>query len=225
MNRYIKVCGIIALMIFSFYYTEKVALYVQNNTPLKKEIIAYKKNNVVSSVNAEIDGKYIIPGINGIIVNVDKSYLKMKAYNVFSESKLIYDQVKPDISVINHKDKIIKQANTRKNAVSIIINNDSKFSDYLDNNDISYDYINKTNYCIKISDVDCKNVNKYTVEPTIILNSQNFLKSVNKITKGYIIYLDESLNLNYVYVLINYIRYSNLNIIKLNSHLSENYQL
>lgn len=225
MNKYIKVCGIIVLMIFSFYYTEKIALYVQNNTPLKKEIITYKENNSIDFVNAEITGEYITPGINGLEVNVDKSYNKMKSYNVFSESYLIYDQVKPEVSIKNYKDKIINKGNTKRNAVSLIINKGSFFINYLDENSILYDFINKTDYCIRINSDDCNKTNKYIVEPTVILNSKNFLKEVNNIKKGHIIYLDDSLNINYIYVLINSIRYSNLNILKLNNHLSENYQL
>ena len=55
MNKIIKVCSIFFLMIFSFYYTEKVALYVQNNTPLKKEIISYKESNNIKTKIIEIN--------------------------------------------------------------------------------------------------------------------------------------------------------------------------
>lgn len=225
MNKYIKVCSIIILMIFSFYYTEKVAIYVQNNTPLKKEIISYKEKNTVMYVNAQVDGDYIIPGINGLEVNVDKSYNKMKPFNVFSENYLIYDQIKPRISVSSFKDKIIHRGNIQKNAVSLIINKTNNYLSYLDSKKINYDLINKTNYCIKTKMDTCKNTKKQIVEPTIILNNQNFLKNVGIISKGYLIYIDDDININYIYALINHIKYNNLNILKLNQHLSENFEL
>lgn len=225
MNKYIKVFGIMALMIFSFYYTEKIALYVQNNTPLKKEILTYKDNNYIDYVNAEVSGEYIIPGINGLIVNVDKSYNNMKSYNVFSEKYLVYDEVIPKISINSFSDKIIHQGNIRKNAVSIIINNNSKYKSYFDDNNIKYDLVNNTNYCIKNSEDKCNHQNKLVVKPTINLNNLNFLKELSNISKGYIIYIEENLNFTYIDALINYIKYNNLNIFHLNKHLSENYQL
>ena len=225
MNKYIKVCSIIVLMIFSFYYTEKVAIYVQNNTPLKKKIIKYKKVNKVDYVNAQVDGEYIIPGINGLEVNVDKSYNKMKSYNVFSENYIIYDQVKPQISLSSFKNKIIHRGNIQRNAVSILINDNQEYVRYFKTNKISYNFIDNSNYCIKVEKDMCLSTNKQVVEPTLILNNQNFLRSVNSISKGYIIYLDDNINITYIRALINNIKYNNLNIYKLSRHLSENYQL
>ena len=221
MNKYIKVCTIVLLMIFSFYYTEKVALYVQNNTPLKKEIMSYKNSNNINYVNAIVDGEYIIPGINGLEINVDKSYNKMKSINVFSENYLVYDQVKPEVSTSDFKYKIINGGNPNKNGVSIIINNNNSISSYFDSNNITYDFIDKTNYCIKSKVADCLKSKKRIVEPTLYLTNQNFLKSIDMINKGYIIYIDNSVSINYVYFLIQHIRYNNLHILKLNEHLTE----
>ena len=221
MNKYIKACTIVILMIFSFYYTEKVALYVQNNTPLKKEIISYKKSNVVNYVNAEINGKYIIPGINGLEINVDKSYNKMKSINVFSENYLVYDQVKPEVSSSSFKHKIINRGNPNKNGISIIINADNSVSSYFDTNKVIYDFVDKTNYCIKVKAIDCVKSKKRVVEPSLYLTNQNFLKSIDKINKGYIIYIDNNVSINYIYFLIKHIKYNNFNLYRLNEHLTE----
>ena len=126
-------------MIFSFYYTEKIALYVQNNTPLKKEIVLYSKDNNIKSVNAIIDGKYITPGINGLLVNIDKSYNQMKIYNVFSEKYIVYDEVKPEISTKEFKDKIINKGNSLRNSVSLIISKNNQSIDYLVTKNIKFD--------------------------------------------------------------------------------------
>lgn len=225
MKKYIKGFSIIILMVFSFYYTEKIALYVQNNTPLKKEIITYKDNNSIEFVNAELNGNYIIPGINGLQVNVDKSYNKMKSYNVFSEKYLIYDEVKPEISVLDFKGKIINKGNMKRNAVSFIVNKNNQHLYYFYEHNINFDFIDKSNYCIKIKENSCNDSIKQIVEPTITLNNLNFLKDVRNISKGYIIYIEDDLNLNYLLTLINYIEYNGLKIYKLDNHLSENYSI
>ena len=224
MNKIIKVCSIFFLMIFSFYYTEKVALYVQNNTPLKKEIISYKESNNILFVNADINGDYIIPGINGLEVNVNKSYNNMKSYNVFNEKYLVYDQVTPEISVSNFKNKIINMGNVKKGCVSIIINGND-YVNYFKSRNINYDFLTKTNYCIKVNDYDCKNNSKQIVEPTIILNNLNILREMSSINKGYIIYINNDISFNYLNSMINHIKYNNLNICKVNDHLSENYTI
>lgn len=225
MKKYLKGFLVIILMIFSFYYTEKIALYVQNNTPLKKEIITYKDNNKIEFVNAEVSGNYIIPGINGLSVNVDKSYNKMKSYNAFSEKYLIYDEVKPEISVLDFKGKIINKGNAQRNAVSFIVNKDNQTVNYFFQNNISFDYISSNNYCIKITDDNCLSSNKQIVEPTITLNNLNFLKELGNISKGYIVYIESDLNQSYLLALINYIEYKGLKIYKLDDHLSENYSI
>lgn len=221
MIKKLKFPGIILLMFFSFYYTEKVALYAQNNTPLKKDIIVFKNNNKVPSVNAEVKGNFITPGLNGLEVNVEKSYSVMKVSNVFNEKNVIYDEVKPKKSISNYKDKIINHGNPNKNAVSLILDENSNLFDYFSNNRITFDYIENTKYCFY--DSNCNN--KQKIKPTIYLNSQNFYNLIKNIEKGSIIYIDSSINEWYINVLIKTINYNGLNILHLNEHLSENNHL
>jgi len=224
MSKNIKVVGIVFLMIFSFYYTDKIAMYVQNNTPLKKEIIVFKDNNIVPSINAEINSDGIIPGINGLIVNVNKSYNKMKSDNVFSEYKLVYDEVKPEISINENTKKTIIKGNKNKNAISIIIDNYSKIGDLLNEYEFKYDYINKTNYCILINN-NCDNDKRLKVKPSFILNNSNFIKFVGNIDKGDIIYISDNLDDIYIDILSKHVKYYNLKSLYLNEHLSENNHL
>ena len=222
MKKYFKTFSIIVLMFFSFYYTEKIAMYVQNNSPLKKEIINYKNENVVSFVNAEVMGDYIIPGINGLEVNVDKSFNKMRTYNVFSEKYLIYDEVKPEISSLDFKNKIINRGNSLKNGVSILVSKNNTNINYLKEERINFDYIDNKNYCIDLKNNCLKESKKQIVKPTLILSNNNFLRELKKIDKGYLIYLDNNLNREYIYVLIKRIKCNNYNIYTLEEHLSEN---
>ena len=47
-------------MVFSFYYTEEIATLVLNKNPLMIKINNEKNNYNIKSVNAIIDGNYII---------------------------------------------------------------------------------------------------------------------------------------------------------------------
>ena len=60
-KKYFKYIGLIGICLLSFYYTEKVALYVKSNNPLIKTITNIKDSKYVSSINSTIiDNKYII---------------------------------------------------------------------------------------------------------------------------------------------------------------------
>jgi len=130
MKNLFKYIGISSILLFSFYYTEKMSNVVINNSGLVMEINENIDQYNITAVSAIIDGNYIIPGINGSNVNVLKSYNNMKSLEVFNETYLVYDKVIPDISLKNNKDKIIKNGNKNKNSVSIILNNNMEVIEY-----------------------------------------------------------------------------------------------
>ena len=137
MAKMFKYTGLIALMIFSFYYTEKTALFVKSKTPLMQEITKEIDNNNVSSVNAIVSNDYIIPGINGLSVNASKSYVNMKKLGKYNAYYLVFDQVSPKLSVESNKDKIINKGNSKKNGVAIILEKkDNEIAQYFIDNDL-----------------------------------------------------------------------------------------
>jgi len=103
---------------------------------LMMEIKAAKDNLTVSSINAEVMNDYIIPGINGLEVNVEKSFFNMKSFNAFNSYYLVFDQVFPDISLENNKNKIIKKGNYRKRSVSFIVEPTDAIINFFKNNKI-----------------------------------------------------------------------------------------
>lgn len=130
-----KLIGIMGLMCFSFYYVDKVANLGMYNSELYKTIVNNSVNYEIDYVNAEVyDEKYIVPGMYGKKINARKSYENMKSYESFSEYFLDFDLVKPDISLEENKDKIIKNGNVSKNAVSFIVNNNSIKNYFKSNN-------------------------------------------------------------------------------------------
>jgi len=150
MKKIFKFFGVCAIMLFSFYYTEKIALYAQSQSPLMQSIKEAKDNLSVSSINAEVADEYIIPGINGLKVNVEESFSNMKSFNAFNSYYLIFDQVKPDISLENNKNKIIRQGNRRKRSISLILEKNESIEDYLKLNNI------KSNILINLENFDNK---------------------------------------------------------------------
>ena len=87
--------------------------------------IVNNKNSVETiPVNAVVKDDYIIPGLYGKKVNLLKSFYKMKPFNTFNEHFLIIDYQKPEISLEDNKNKIIKNANPMKNQISFIVDNE-----------------------------------------------------------------------------------------------------
>lgn len=130
MKNLFKYIGICSILLFSFYYTEKVSNIAITNSDLVKEINENSSNYNIKAVSAQIDGDYIIPGINGSNVNVLKSYNNMKMLDIFNSYYLVYDKILPDISLENNKDKIISSGNKNKNAISIVIQDNKDILNY-----------------------------------------------------------------------------------------------
>ena len=131
-----QIIGVLPILIYSFFYTEKIA----NLTLEKNEIYQSIKDNYedynVNYVNAEIIDNKVIPGLNGKTVNIKSSYFNMKDMDAFNEYYLKYDTTYPKVSLSNNKDKIIVSGNKLKNAVSFVLEYDEKIIKYFNENNI-----------------------------------------------------------------------------------------
>ena len=164
---------------FSFFYTEKIANYVLENNELYKAIDAEKDTYEVLSVNASINGNYIVPGLNGEVVNVKDSYYNMKDIEVFNAYYLKYDITYPDVSLYSNIDKIINKGNSLKNSVAFILEYDSNLINYFIDNNIAASVIVTLDTFSKGSSLEQLNgeidgfndleslINKYTNNPNI----------------------------------------------------------
>ena len=243
-------------MVFSFYYTEKIALIVLNKNPLMQSINEQKEYYDVGYVNAVIEGDYIIPGINGLEVNARESFYQMQELNVFNEYYLVYEQISPEVSLEDNKVKIIKQGNPKLKQVVLILSDISDISEYLRSNNYKADLLvdidsyekgsyfevinnevgafdslentlnlNKENknICV-INDHNydiCLKKKKYLVEPTLTLNSTNYIDVKNNLDSGSIILIDNSASLSDVKLLLKEIKYKNYDIVYLSEMISE----
>lgn len=137
-------------VVFSFYFTDRIMLYIENKNPIMQNILDIKDNYYIKPVNAIINDNTIIPGISGKEINPHKSLLKMEEFGSFNETYLIYNKIKPEISLDNNKDKIIIGGNKLKRAISLIIEDNNLVESYLNENNIKYDIIAKLDTNLKI---------------------------------------------------------------------------
>lgn len=111
---------IILLVLFSFYYTDKVVDMVEETDPIMQEIVTMKSSVSEAAVDAVVEEDYLVPGYNGVEVNTKKSFDKMKQYGSYNESLLVFEEVEPSISMEDYYDKYISSGNGFTNRISLV---------------------------------------------------------------------------------------------------------
>ena len=191
MKQIIKGIGLITLVIFTFFYTDKVLKVVREEDNIMMKINDIKDKLTIEPTDAIIIEDTIIPGLNGKKVNIDKSYKKMKNYGNFNKNNIIYDIIYPNISITNNKDKYIIQGNMKKNTISIIfiLNNDKYLNELLNiinGKDIKVNYFIDYSYLInnttKIKEMSTHELYSYGDEgeytPDNLLFSNNLISRI-----------------------------------------------
>lgn len=173
--KYIKYFLLGIFVILSFYFTDKIMIYLENQNPIMQQIMKVENKYKEIPVNATIKDNTIIPGINGKEINKRKSLLKMDDFGSFNEMFIIYDEIKPETSLLDNIDKVIIKGNSAKRAVSFVVE-DSKITDYFDKNNINYTLIGKL-------DSDLKKQREYLLgeETTENISDLNSLLNKNKV--------------------------------------------
>ena len=138
LKKYGKYILFSILVLLSFYTTNKTANLARNQDPILKEIRNVSLEKKLDFVNAEITDDYIIPGMYGSVIDELKSLAKMKEQDAFNSLYLVSQPIKPDISLSDNMDKIIKKGNSKKLRVSFIIdtNSSKEIKDYLVKNNL-----------------------------------------------------------------------------------------
>ncbi len=256
MKKIYKSLGLIAIMLFSFYYTDKIAILMQNKSPIMQSINEIANDYKVQAINASISGDYITPGICGRMINKTKSYVNMKSFGIFNEYYLIFDEIKPDISLQDNKDKIIRQGNASKKSVAFLLEDNENIKKYLEENNIkasllitednyqknsffeqinndlekynniesllNKNNINKNICYVKTLDNEfCQKNQKYLIEETFSLNSQNIVEAKKNIQSGAIILISKNAKLEEFKLLIKEIQFKGLNIVPISELITE----
>ena len=130
-KKVIEVIFAILLVLFSFYYTEKAIVLLESNDPIMKEIKDKGKSREEEAINAKVEGNYLIPGYNGLVIDLDDSFTKMKGYGSYNEALLVFEEVKPSISIDDYYDKYISSGNGISTNIALVFTIDN--NSYIDN--------------------------------------------------------------------------------------------
>lgn len=125
MKSIVKLLGLLVLIGFSFFYTDKVIEVIREEDEVMIKIKEEKDHYFVKPVDAVISGNTIIPGENGREVDVDGSYKKMKEQGIYNEKLFVFDEIKPKIRLEDYQDKFIISGNKNKKMVSLVFSIDS----------------------------------------------------------------------------------------------------
>lgn len=118
----IEYIGILLLFALSLIYLNKTTNILKDKDPIMQNIVHNANNYRIESVNAKINEDTIIPGTNGCVIDINKSYAKMKKINEYTDKMLKYKDLIPEITINNIYNKYIISGNKTKRNVSIIIN-------------------------------------------------------------------------------------------------------
>lgn len=133
MKRLISVTamGIIAILLVNNPFTEQYVSslkddtlsVVKTNDILYEEIATKAKEYEIAPSDAKIDPVWkAIPGYNGLKVDIDASYKKMKKEGSFNKDKLVFQQIKPSVHLKDLPPTAIYKGHPDKPMVSFIIN-------------------------------------------------------------------------------------------------------
>lgn len=149
MKKIFQVIGFITLLLFTFTYTNKITSVIKENDDLLKQIEDIENQYMIEPINAIIKDNTIIAGISGSKIDVKESYKKMKKIDEFNTNLLVYESIKPEISVLDYYDKYIIKSN--KNEVSLLFlveqnNNIEKILNILNNYEIKATFYTDGNW-------------------------------------------------------------------------------
>ncbi|MDD4188341.1 MAG: hypothetical protein PHX04_06305 [Bacilli bacterium] len=138
--KYLKYFLLGVFVVLSFYFTDKIMIYLENQSPIMQKIMKQEKKYKALPVNAEIENNTVVPGIKGKEINKRKSYAKMDDFGSFNEMFIIYDYLKPEVSLEDNLDKVIIRGNKLKRAVAFVVE-DSSIISFFEKNNLSYSLI------------------------------------------------------------------------------------
>jgi len=193
MKNIFKFFGLLSLIGFSFFYTDKVMDVVLEQDNIMIDINRVKDQYIILPVDASILEDGMIPGMNGREVNVEKSYNNMRSIGVFQTNYFVFDKIKPSVSMLDNYEKYIIQGNNSKHMVSLIfILKDDKYLDELYeiivqknikvNFFVDYKFLNTNSTMVK----EFKNANIYSYgsngeySPDTLLFSNNLIERITK---------------------------------------------
>jgi len=121
MKKIFEYIGILSLVCFSFFLTDKTVSVVQEIDDIMIQIKNNQHKYHQNSMNASVDKQYIVPGLPEKSVDIEKSYTEMKKVGVYDTNHFVYKVTKPKENLDNYLNKYIVSGNPQKRMVSIIL--------------------------------------------------------------------------------------------------------
>ncbi|NEU29325.1 polysaccharide deacetylase family protein [bacterium LRH843] len=98
-------------------------IVLKEQDPLYEEILARAESYMEPAIDARIDRVWkAVPGYNGIEVDVDASYDKMKKLETFDESRLIFQETSPSVHLADLPPAAIYKGNEQKPMITFLVN-------------------------------------------------------------------------------------------------------
>lgn len=119
MNNLFKYSGVICLVVFSFFYTEKVISITNSKDPIMTSIVSYENNNNYGCIEGNVNKDEVVLGVSGKKVNVNRSYANMRGIG-YKEELMVFEEDKCKINKDNIIGKYIIKGNESKKSVSFI---------------------------------------------------------------------------------------------------------
>ena len=217
MKRLFEIIGLLSLACFSFFITEKTTSVFENVDNIMLQIKENSTNFNIEPIDAIIENDTIIPGIYGRIVNIKKSYQKMKKYGNYNPDMYVYNYIKPNISLNDNIDKYIINGNKKNRYISLIFKVNDKVDSILkiinkynikttffinsnwfeDNNDLVIELINSGHIIGNLS-------NNLDYSDSAFIWMDTIIKSLTNQKQGYCYYTDNINNIEYCVKYKNY---------------------
>ena len=203
-------------------------MVVSEKDPLKMEIVEVAESYKIFPNEAIVTNDTIIPGTNGKVVNIDKSYKKMRKGNIFNINLLEYDILYPEYTLSDNLDKYVIKGNNSKKEVSILFiinsnNNLDKIMKILDKKNVVsnlfIDYVFLNNNITQIKTYNNHNIYSYQdgyTHDTLVI-SNNIIKRISNTNPIYCLTREKNDST------INVCSYSNMNTIipSINGNLND----
>lgn len=125
MKDYFKYIFLIVILVFSFYYTDKVFEFSHNNNVILASINDYALKSDRKCIEGFISEEGVILGLSGIKVDKNKSYSNMKG-NTFNEKLIEYEKEECILNKKNNIDKYIISSNNITKNITLVIDIDNK---------------------------------------------------------------------------------------------------
>jgi len=131
--KFIKLIGLISLICFTFFYTEKIITISISQDDIMIKLKEIETSHKIEPISAIINNDTIIPGKTGNSINLNTSYQEMKKIGYFEESLIKYDTIYPETSIYNNYNKYIIKGNPYNKNISLIyiLNNNKTIDNIL----------------------------------------------------------------------------------------------